>query len=127
MSLTFQASTQFGDWHGTAAADEYGGGANDFDEVFTATGQVDLENEIMIGFEFFAGEGYFFLAGYFHSKPAMNTLGWIPALNEEFQNAPGLIHVKRVKAEITMEQFFKYFKRFSVILLSRGLDISGRE
>jgi hypothetical protein len=61
--LSFQASTQYGDWKGTAAADEYGGGGSSFEEVFEATGKVDKDNEVLIGFEFYAGEGFFFLHG----------------------------------------------------------------
>jgi hypothetical protein len=29
--------------------------------------------------------------------------------------------------EIILEQFFKYFKRFNVVLVDNALDITGRE
>ena len=126
MSEIFQAGTQYGDWKGTAAADEYGAD-NAFDELFEATGKVNPEKEILIGFEFSNYEGSIFLAGYFHRKPAENALGWYPTLNNEFQRQTGPIKVKRVRVEITLEQFFKCFKRFNVMLADKALDITGRE
>ena len=126
MSEVFQAGTQYGDWKGTAAADEHGAD-NAFDELFEATGKVDPEKEIMIGFDFSNYEGSIFLAGYFHRKPAENALGWYPTLNNEFQKQTGPIKVKKVRVEITLEQFFKYFKRFNVMLADSALDITGRE
>lgn len=126
MSEVFRAGTQYGDWKGTASADEYGA-HNEFDELFEATGKVDPENEILIGFEFSNYEGSIFLAGYFHRRPAENALGWYPTLNNEFQRQTGPIKVKKVRVEITLEQFFKCFKRFNVMLADNALDITGRE
>ena len=126
--LSFQASTQYVDWKGTAAADEYGGGPNRFEEVFEATGKVDKENEILVGFEFYAGEGYFFLCGYYHTKSQSPDIGgWIPTLNRDFKKDERPIQVKQIKVKITQDKFFEYFKRFNVILVHRGLDLIGRE
>jgi len=126
MSGVFQAGTQYGDWKGTAAADEPGAD-NAFDELFKATGEVEPDKEIIIGFEFYNIEGTIYLAGYFHRKPAENKSGWYPTLNEEFQSQTGPIKVKKVRVEITLEQFFRYFKRFNVVLVNNALDITGRE
>jgi hypothetical protein len=126
MSGVFQAGTQYGDWKGTAAADEPGAD-NAFDELFEATGKVEPDKEILIGFEFNHLEGSFYLTGYFHRKPAENKSGWYPTLNEEFQRQNGSIKVKEVRVEITLEQFFKYFKRFNVVMFDSALDITGRE
>ena len=126
MSEVFQASTQYGDWKGTAAADEPGTD-HKFDELFEATGKVKPDLEIMIGFEFYNTEGSFYLTGYFHRKPAENASGWYPTLNEEFARHVGPIRVKKVRVEITLEQFFEYFKRFNVVLVNDALDITGRE
>jgi hypothetical protein len=72
-------------------------------------------------------KGSFYLAGYFHRKPAETKAGWFPALNEEFQTQNRPIKVKKVRVEIILEQFFKYFKRFNVVLVDNALDITGRE
>jgi hypothetical protein len=126
--LSFQANTQYGDWKGTASADEYGGGANSFEELFEATGKVDRDNEILIGFEFYAGEGHFSLHGYYHPKSqSVDIGGWIPTLNVDFETQQGPIQVKQVSVEITQEDFFTHFKRFNVVLVERSLDIIGRE
>src|ERR1019366_3834023 len=92
--LSFQASTQYGEWKGTAAADQYGGGTNSFEEVFEATGKVDKDNEVLIGFEFYAGEGYFYLRGYYHPKSQNRDIGgWVPTLNGDFKKEHGPIQV----------------------------------
>jgi hypothetical protein len=126
--LHFQANTQYGDWKGTAAADEHGGGDTSIEELFEATGHVNKDNEILIGLEFYASEGFFFLRGYYHPKSQGSDVGgWIPTLNRDFQKEHGPIRVKSLKVEITRDEFFKYFKRFSVVLVERNLDIIGRE
>ena len=123
----FTAGTQYGDWKGTAAADEFGTGSS-FDELFEATGKVNKENELLIGFEFYIGENsFFYLAGYFHPKSNSNPHGWIPSLNDDFKKITKPIPVRKIEVELTLEQFLKYFKRLNVILIKHGLDISGRE
>lgn len=122
----FEASTQYTDWKGSAAADVYGPDRS-FEELFEATGLVDNKNEFLIAFEFYAGEGYFFLAGYFHPKSESNDLGWVPSLRDDFNTNSGTIRVRKIEVKLTLEQFFKYFKRFNVVLIRDGLDISGRE
>jgi hypothetical protein len=37
-----------GTGRGTAAADEFGDAADDFEELFEATGKIDPENNVMI-------------------------------------------------------------------------------
>jgi hypothetical protein len=125
---SFRAGTQYGDWDGAAAADEYGDNRS-FDELFEATGKVDKDKDLLIGFEFYAGEGSFFLTGYFHPKPKSDStkLGWIPSLNEEFSRTSRPIRVRKVDVEVTRDEFFKYFKRFNVVMVHRGFDIIGRD
>jgi hypothetical protein len=128
MSMTrFQAGTQYGDWKGTAVADQFGDVTDKFDELFEATGKVDKENELLIGFEFYAGEGHFYLAGYYHPKSNSNILGWIPSLNDDFNSNAEPIQVRKIEVGLTLEQFFKYFKRFNVVMVLDGLDIIGRD
>lgn len=125
---SFQASTQYGDWKGTAAADEYGAGERPLEEMFEATGKVNKDDEILVGFEFSAGEGHFFMGGYYHPKSkSTDSGGWIPTLNADFNKSQGPIQVKRVEVQITQDEFFKYFKRFNVMFVQRGLNIVGRD
>jgi hypothetical protein len=39
---------------------------------------------------------------------------------------PDPIPAKKVELEVTVEQFLKLFRRFNVVLTSRGLDLEGR-
>jgi hypothetical protein len=121
----FQVRTQYGDWKGIVAADEPGAD-NVFETLFEATGQIEPDKEIMIGFEVYESGGSFYLAGYFYRKPAANESGWSPSLTEELQRLNGPIRVKKVCAQITLEQYFKHFKRFNVMLANNALDIVGR-
>lgn len=123
---SFEAATQYGDWKGTVAADEFGADRS-FEELFEASGKVDKEKELLIGFEFYAGEGIFILAGYFHPKSKSTDLGWIPSLNQDFKNKTAPIPVRKVEVKISLDKFFEYFKRFNVVMIHRGLDISGRD
>jgi hypothetical protein len=128
MSERFQAGVQYGDWKGTAAADQFGDVTDKFDEVFEATGKVDPEKEIMIGFEFYYSEGMFQCSGYFHPVPEENDGGYYPTLDAKFQkDRVNPIQVKKVDVELTLEEFFKYFKRFNVVLVNGAMDIIGSE
>ena len=122
-----QAGTQYGDWKGSVAADEFG--ADDsFDKLFEAIGEVDPDKEIMIGFNFYWIEGSVYVSGYFHDLPDENGAGWYPTLNQKFQADPDeTINVKKVDVQITLEEFFKRFKRFNAVFVNRALDIIGRE
>ncbi len=111
----------------TAAADEFGAD-HSFEELFEATGKVNPEEEILIGFDFYHIEGSFYCSGYFHRKPEENYRGRYPTLNAKFQKDQiHPIQVKKVRVELTLEQFFKYFKRFNVVLVYDAMDIVGRE
>ena len=122
----FKASVQYGDWHGTAAADESDDDKK-FDELFTATGQVDPKTEIMVGYSFYSGEGFVSLTGYVHRKPADSNKGWFPSLNQQFQQDPNAIDLKPVRVDLTLEKFFSHFKRFDVTMMRQGIEMTGRE
>jgi hypothetical protein len=48
----------------------------------------------------------------------------VPRLLAASQGGP--IPVKRVEVELTLEEFMGLFKRFSVVLTKKGLDLDGR-
>jgi hypothetical protein len=48
----------------------------------------------------------------------------VPRLLAASQGGP--IPVKRVEVELTLEAFMGLFKRFSVVLTKKGLDLDGR-
>jgi hypothetical protein len=128
MSERFQARTQYGDWKGTAAADEFGGGADALSELFEATGKVDPDNEVMVGLEFYCGEGFFQCNGYFHPAPDEDGSGYYPSLKAKFlRDQINPIRVKKVSVDVSLEEFFNLFKRFNVVLVAGAIGIIGRE
>jgi len=128
MRENLQAGTQYGDWNGTVSADEFGDNTNSLHKLFEATGKVDPEKEIMIGFSFYWIEGSIYLSGYFHPVPDEIGMGRYPSLRDQFQaEASKPIHGKRVDAEITLEEFFKQFKRLNAVFVNPTLEIVGRE
>ena len=73
---------------GTASADEHGAGGKTFERLFEATGELNKDKELLIGFEFY-GEGDFFLVrGHYHLKSqSPDRGGWAPTLNGDFENS----------------------------------------
>jgi hypothetical protein len=125
---TFEAKTLYGDWKGTASADEHGNGDASFEQLFENTGKVNKETEILIGFELSVGEGSCFLHGYFHRKcKEPGTQGTIPTLDRKLRADLKPIQVRGVRMEITPQEFFHHFKQFRVVMIDGGLDIRGRE
>ena len=118
------ASTQYDDWKGTVAADN-ADIAKEIDSVFESTGKV-TDDDFLVAFEFFAGENSVHLFGYYHPK-SNSAGGWIPSLKKDFEEKSGAIPLKRVQAKLTLEEFFSYFKRFSVVLAQDDIGIIGRE
>jgi hypothetical protein len=125
---TFEASTQYNDWKGTAALDEHGGGPKRIEDIFVATGKVDRDEEMLIGFEFYISEGYFFVRGFYHPNSPNSDLGGTqPTLRADFQRQIGPIRVKSVQVDMTEKEFLKYFKRFHVMVALGSFSLDGRE
>jgi hypothetical protein len=65
--------------------------------------------------------------GYFHELPEENDGGWYPTLNSGFQTKEGPIRVRKVSVDISLDQFFGYFKQFNLVLQDDALNITDRE
>ncbi|EMB4112327.1 hypothetical protein ACUNI9_20265 [Serratia sp. IR-2025] len=98
----FKASAQYDDWKGSAAADD--ADQEDFSDLLRAKG-ILKEGEVVKGISFYSGV-------HFLSVSAFIT-------DEEY----GL---RRERIEITLEEFFKTFKRFS-IYISRDGEFDDQE
>ncbi|MGN7825990.1 hypothetical protein ACTJJ8_04525 [Agrobacterium radiobacter] len=115
----FKASTQYGDWQGTAQADD--GSQVYFQNFLREKGVID-ENSYAVGIRFFNGETF--------DKP------WIKAVvadgagyddvNAQITST-GTLRFKEVDINLTLQEFFELFKRFSIILTSRDLGLAERE
>jgi len=115
----FEASTQYGDWEGTAAADDKlrsslrewladKGLIEPGDFLIAATLHVLEINPYVHAFVFQNGQDY---------ESVKNALASIE----------GPIPVRDVRVELTIEEFLGLFKQFSVVLTWHGLQLEGRE
>ena len=121
---TFKASVQYGDWKGTCAADD----ADKQSIVdFLRAKELIAEREFLVGIELYVGENHDL-----NVKPP-TIIGLI--LNAEnydtaaaaLQSARDQINLRRIRIELPLELFLGLFKRFSIAISPRGLDITGRE
>lgn len=121
---SFVAGVQYGDWKGTAAADN--ADLKDIHELLRSKGAYDYTKEAVIGVRLWIGENH----GGHVEAPYVTALivdaagyGDVPKL---LASQDGPIPVKRVELELTLEEFMGLFKRFSVVLTKSGLDLDGR-
>ena len=98
----FKASTQYNDYKGTVAADR--ADQDSFSDFLRAKG-ILKEGEIVKGISFYSAERFFDVEAYVTD------------------DQHGL---RRERVEITLDEFFKTFKRFS-IKLSRNGELDDQE
>ena len=121
MTETFRASTQYGDWRGTAVADD---AYEDIRDLVRArrTGR----NAFVVGVNLNIYESL----GPPDLKPFVDALV-IDATSyeqaEEYLRGPDPVRVRKVRLDLTVPQFLKLFKRLSIAISPRGLDLTGRE
>jgi hypothetical protein len=120
---TFEASVQYNDWIGTAAADD--ADRNDVRKLLSDLG-VLADDEFLLGIEMWLGE----MHGDEVPRPYLHAF-IIDAGNGEIAEhqvrvARGPLPVKQIDFELSMEEFFLLFKRFAIHLSSRNLNPSGR-
>ena len=116
---SFKASTQYGDWEGTAAAD--GAHAITVHEYLQDKGLIN-PNEFLLATSFYSSESFthvraFMFQGGNNFESVQNTLAGIA----------GPIPVREVNVKLTPEEFLGLFKRFHVMLTWHGLELEGRD
>lgn len=121
---TLKASVQYGDWEGTAAADDLDKG--DLKDWLATRGLMDPDSEMVIGVDFFCGENH---PGHIE-RPSIHAIVAQVRGNENLaarlRTTPDPLPLRRVQIELTIEAFVGLFKRFSVVLTSPGLGVTGR-
>ncbi|WP_176454374.1 hypothetical protein [Sinorhizobium fredii] len=118
MPEVFEAAAQYDDWEGSVAAD------NDVDDSIQsllASRGMKSDGEALVGLSLYSGEAYFSVSAYL-----------VPAENAEaakaYLEAENIPNVKKVDIEnVSAEEFFRLFKRFSVALSWKGMNLIGRE
>jgi hypothetical protein len=121
---SFKASVQYGDWTGTAAADN--ADQVDLDAYLRETGAITAD-EFLFAVELYVGENH----GGRVTEPHIDVLVF-PAqgfdnVAAELADIEGPIPLRRVSVAMTLGDFLAKFKRVSIHLNRRGLDVSGRE
>jgi len=120
----FKASVQYGDWKGTAAAD-------DADQItlsrYLESNGLIKDEEFLLGSSIYIGEnhggkiGAAYVTAYLFTPPPNTTVD--AALYE----ITGPIPVREVELEIPLEQYLAFFKRFKVFQTNKHLNLEGRE
>jgi hypothetical protein len=119
----FSAHVQYDDWKGTAAADD--SGDKDIRDFARENGLLG-EDEFLVGFEIYLGESLSATERYFSARAFVVEAGdHEGAVREVTANDP--VEVFARDLTLTPDQFFALFKRFSVTLTQRGLDLEGRD
>ncbi len=121
---TFVAAAQYDDWLGTAAADNADGNS-DLAHLLQQKGLYDPDKELLVAAEMYVAENN---AG----RLGGSTISAYVVEGNRFDDvAPVLadqdpIPVRRISLELPLQEMVALFKRFSVSLTWRGLDLVGR-
>lgn len=121
---TIKASVQYGDWEGTAAADESDGVK--MRQLLEKSGALKAE-EFVVAIELFVGESHRGKV----AQPYINALLYNKAdfdtVAAAIMATTGPVHLRKVRVDISLDEFLGLFKRFAVTLSRRGLDLIERE
>ncbi|WP_449126122.1 hypothetical protein [Pseudomonas viridiflava] len=119
----FKAGVQYGDFKGTAAADDHDNyRINDY----MISQGLKTKDEQIVGIKLWSGEVH----GKLQNQPVIVTAYIMegPGFEEISAAIDGVdpIPVKQVRFEVSLEQFFGFFKRFE-IAITRYEELNGRE
>jgi len=120
----FKASVQYGDWNGTAAAD-------DADQIslshYLEMKGLAGDKEFLVASSIFIGEnhggkiGGVYITAYLFTPPPNTTV------DVALDAIEGPVPVREVELQITLEEYLGFFKRFKVFYTKRYLNLEGRE
>ena len=115
----FRASTQYSDWRGTAAADDM------HESISEQVRSLDPRGGVLVGISMNDYEKL----GMADSNPFIYAhIMDVATIDEarERLRTPGPVRLRKVQLDLTMPQFFKFFKRFAIALSRDGI-LTGRE
>lgn len=124
MMARFKAGVQYGDWEGTASADDIGNG--DVHDFLKSNGLIKVD-EYLVGLELYIGENHPgrpaqpIIKAYIVDKPDFDTVA------DKLKSVDGPIEVREVRLEVSLDESVGFFKRFNVVLTRKGLELIGRE
>jgi hypothetical protein len=115
----FKASVHYGDWGGTAAADE----ANPRNGLWGYLEAQGLkgEDEFLVAASLYRGALGVGVLAYLYKAADMGSV------REELVAIKGPIPVRQVRLDLTLDQFLDLFDRLKVMLTWDGLGLDRRE
>jgi hypothetical protein len=126
---TFKAGTQYGDWEGTAAADN---ADRNTIELFLEKKGLATPEEFLLGLSLYAHEHSdsisvhaFFFVG--ENDEEVKSAKSVEEVKSALDKLDDPIPVREVQIDLTVKEFLEVFKRFNVFLTWHGLGITGRE
>lgn len=123
MEETFRAGTQYGDWKGTAAADNHD--RRDL-RIYLEEKGLLKENERIVGITMFSGEVH---------TATQDEEVYVTVLVSEGQDitsiservmAGEILQVRKISFQMYLNEFFCLFKRFELCISNHGM-IDGRD
>jgi hypothetical protein len=115
----FKAYTHYGDWKGTASADE--ALPESVYELLRKMGLIQ-KNEFLLSVSITHDEGSFSVSAF-----VLEGLGELGQVENYLAAQTGPIPVREVKFEMAAAEFMDLFKDFNVVLTWQDLKLEGRE
>lgn len=120
----FEAAVQYEDWEGSAVADNA-----DLRDLHKLLSERDLikDNEFPVGIQFYVGEH--FPGNDLNPSISVVVVGKsdYDSVEKFLNETPDPVPVRVIDLELTTEEFFGLFKRFSISISRSGLGFNGRE
>jgi hypothetical protein len=120
---TFTASVQYGDWRGTCKADN----ADSVDlRTYVKERKLVRDGEFLVAFSLYNGENSQDRITSVHIQALLVRATNYEAAKRYLDN-PDPVRVRKADIEMSIDEFFRLFKRFSIALSWQDLDMAGRE
>ena len=120
----FRAGVQYGDWEGTAAADD---ADTDSLEQYLRERDLTKPDEFLIATSLFVGDSRGEEFGFLYIRALLFEAINYEDVRKKLAASSGAILVREVEIKLTMAQFVALFKRFDVMFTWHGLGLEGRE
>ena len=122
----FRASVHYGDWEGSSAADD----ADHLGLIKFLENKklMDGDTEFLVGLELWIGENH----GGVVMPPSIRCLiirraGDFETVASQLASQHDPLDLREIDLELSLNEFLGLFKRFSVVLTRRGLNLTERE
>jgi hypothetical protein len=120
----FKAGVQYGDWEGTAAADDADPKSL---EHYLRENALIKPDEFLIATSLFVGDSSGDEPGFLYIRALLFEGTDYEDVGKKLAAKPGAIPVREVEIKLTMAQFVALFKRFDVMFTWHRLGLEGRE